>query len=69
MRPHEQRQLLWFESIDSAFEQHAAGTGKAVNRDTILLQQKDLVDVGGNDRLLAEAQFQQQRHEGLVQLA
>ena len=51
----QQREVLRFEVIDAAPEQHAAGTRKTVNGDTVLLQQEHLVDIGSDDRLLAEA--------------
>ena len=65
----QQRQVLRLEVFDTASKQHATGARKAVNRDSILLQQEHFVDVSGDDCALAEAQFEQQRHESLVDLS
>ena len=61
--------MLHFEAIDTAPEQHATGARKTMYGNSILLQQKHFVDVGGDNCLLAEAQLQQQRHKGFIDLA
>ncbi len=66
---HQHCDLLRLQPVQRPVEIEIAGQAKAVNRAVAILPEKNLVEIGLENLILAVVHLQQQRHQHLVRLA